>query len=112
MFAVATTGPPALLIGVTTVWALERELRDWVELLKAVEPESWLPRGALLMVPAGMPSLSRSLLKIGVVLFRIRGAWAITSMARGDYGTARRSGGWRRRQGWCRISDPPKSGKR
>ena len=86
MLAVATTGPPLGVgappfTGGTAVWALEREASDWLELLYAVVPESWLARGALLIVGGGPVSGSLSRLKIGVVLFLMRGAWAITSIA-------------------------------
>lgn len=46
-------------------------------------PDSWLARGALLMVGGGPVSGSLSRLKTGVVLFLMRGACAIIFMSRG-----------------------------
>lgn len=52
IFAVASTGPP--FCGVAVV-AVDRELNEAEEPAKAVEPESWLARGAWFILVCEKP---------------------------------------------------------
>lgn len=70
MFAVAITGPP-FCAGVM-VEVLANELIEPAD-VNAVEPESWLARGALLMV-LGRPPIPFWFWNTGAVLFLRRGA--------------------------------------
>lgn len=72
IFAVAVTGPPFVM-----VVPLPSELKDAVEPAIAVEPESWLARGAWLMLSCGRPPNPLEFWKTGAVFVRSSGACAI-----------------------------------